>query len=371
MPIEVYQADGEGKNGRAAVVRPYKGIPNGPITYTHPFANDISAGQPFINPVYGVDMAQNGQFGGTPDGVHNGTDSALWTGTNLAGTNFVFDSTTQKKSGTKSVDGVGTNNNNEALFTRSSVINGANYIALTGWIYIIDWSTAGTEKEVQIRNRIGGVDIGDALNLSDFINKGLFNTWQKFTVNIDLFNIGPADFDELVVKTVDIGGGSAPSYFLDDIQWENDATGSLSYGLFVPKGFEFFLEEITFAAAGPLDSRLADGTHANIPYDKFVGETMDIGVLLQVQSNAGIFNAAIFGNHIEFMSTPNMEFQSGGDGTNTWVVYRTRYSTAPSLKGDANGVFQIVINDDLSNLLYFRSIARGKLRALPDPNGQI
>jgi len=371
MAKETYIGDGTGENGRVAVVNPYANVPNGIVSYTYPWVNEISAGQPFINPVHGVDMNKDGAFGGTPDGIHNGTDSAWWTGSNLSGSNFIFDSTTVKRSGSMSVDGTATTNNNEALFTRASTINAGNYVALTGWIYIIDWSTAGSAKEVQLRIRNGGVDIGNNLNLRDFINTGLFNTWQKYTISIDVLGIGPADLDEVVIKTVDSGGGQAPSYYIDDMQWEETA-GSLSYGLRIPKGFLFYLEEISFAAAGPMDSRLADGTHPNIAYDKFVGETMALGVLLQVQSDDGLFNAGIFRNHIEFMSTPDMEFQSGGDGTDTWVVYRTRYSTAPFLSGDKNGVFNVVINDDLTSLHYFRTIARGRLQEIvTKPNGNI
>ena len=361
--IDIIQTDG---TRSVHVVNPYDTLPNGTIVYTHPYVNDLSAGTFFVNPVHGVDMNKDGAFAGTPDKIHNGIDDILWTGSALSGT-WDFNSAVQKKTGTYSVDATATTNNSEALFTRSSTINLGNYLAVTGHIYITDWSTAGSAKEVELRIRNGGVDVGNTILLRDFLNVGLFNTWQKFTIPIDLLGTGPADIDEMVIKTVDNGGGQAPSYYLDDMQWEETA-GSLSYSLPVPPGFEFFLEEISFAAAGPLDSTLANGTTQNIPYDKFVGETLTNGVLLQVQSDEGLFNAAIFTNHIEFMTTPAMEFQSGGDATNTWVRYYTRYKSPPSVSGDKNGKFTVIINDDLSNLLYFRVIARGFLRAIPKPN---
>ena len=366
MAIDVHIGDGTGKNGNAAVVNPYKDIPNGLVTYTHPYATDSSAGGFYFNPTFGINMNVDAGFTGTPDGVHDGTDSVLWTGTNLSGTKFIFNSVTQAQAGTKSVDGTASQNADEAIFTRASTINTGGYIAFVGYIYITDWSIAGT-KEVELRLRVAGVDLGDTVDLSGFINKGLFNSWQKFIIPITSFGVGATAFDEVVVKTVAQGSGQPPSYFLDTLSFE-EASGSVTYSIPVPKGFEFFLEDLVLTAAGPLDSRLASGTNPNIPYDKFVGLTLTTGIILQLASNDGIFNAGVFTSHIDLMATPGMTFQSGGDGTNTWVSYSTRFLTPPSGLGDNNASFNIVVNDDLSTLLYFRATARGNLRAIPKPN---
>lgn len=45
---------------------------------------------PFLNDDFGINMNQNISFGGTPVGIHNGIDSTLWTGSNIAGASVTF-----------------------------------------------------------------------------------------------------------------------------------------------------------------------------------------------------------------------------------------------------------------------------------------
>lgn len=47
----------------------------------------------FTNSVYGRDLNQNAGFTGTPEKVHNGLDSTLWTASTIAGSGFTFNST--------------------------------------------------------------------------------------------------------------------------------------------------------------------------------------------------------------------------------------------------------------------------------------
>ena len=149
----------EGNGGSIASVVKRQSIghghksPPGLSTYTLPYALERNRAMSAVSTSGSNDMAINGSTaGGTPDRVHDGTDSLLWAGSNLAGTNFVFDTTDQAQAGTKSIDGTATVNNDQALLTRTSAITITDYTALTGWVYITSWPSSGT-KDVRIKDR--------------------------------------------------------------------------------------------------------------------------------------------------------------------------------------------------------------------------
>ena len=131
------------------------GDPQGLVVYTRPVNTLDSTVKFAINDTYGFNLNQDASFSGTPTGIHNGTDNIYWTASALSGT-WNFASTVQAKDGTKSIDAVNTTNNNEALLSAGSDIDLENFTAVTGWIYITDWSDRGTLKEVEIEFRTSG-----------------------------------------------------------------------------------------------------------------------------------------------------------------------------------------------------------------------
>lgn len=365
MSIKTEILDGSGTDRKAAIVSPDDNLKAGLITYTHPATVKVQGGGFFFNSTYGFDMAQNGEFSGTPEVIHNGTDSSAWTGSNLSGSNFVFDSTDQAQSGTKSVDGTGTNNNNEALFTAPSSISTSDHTALSGWIYITLWPTTGTQKELEFRNRLSGVNVGDTVNLSDFVDIGVLNTWQKFSIPISEFNMGTTTIDELVVKSIDIGSGASPEFYLDNIQWE-EAGSPIIFELAAPENTLFEMKEATFAFAATANSTLTNASHDNVTYNKLANQSLTTGLIARQNSSDGVVLAGIFTNHITLMSFPNTTFQSGGDGTSTWYVYRVFFTDPVVLDGRKKAKLEVIVSDDLSSLLYFRTSARGAIRLLSE-----
>jgi hypothetical protein len=355
MAIDVNIRDGEGNNGTAAVVIK-KDIPAGMLTYTEPYVDVIDQTKAMVNATYGADWNVNASFSGTPEVVHNGTDSVAWTGSALTGT-WTFDSTAQAQAGTKSVDATATVNNDEAQFEDSTPISNADYTALTGYIYITGWPTSGT-KEVTVRNRLAGVNAGDELNLSDYIDTTLLNTWQSFTIPIADFNMPTQNIDQLIVKTVDIGGGAAPDYYLDTIQWEE--TGGAIFSVEPDAESIYTVSELNITIADAFNSALTNASHQNIPYDALLGvSALTDGINFRLTTNDIVRFNSSFKQHIDFMGFPGAKCQSGGDGTNTWVTYT--YTFDPPFRMDARtkDKFEMTISEDLSGLLYARSLVRG------------
>lgn len=92
----------DGKTEIAAKVSDIAGV-NGLVVYSVPYRQETSRFIPAVNDENGINMAVDGSFGGTPDGVHDGTDNVQWTATVDSGTKWTVDSTDQANTGTKSI----------------------------------------------------------------------------------------------------------------------------------------------------------------------------------------------------------------------------------------------------------------------------
>ena len=71
----------------------------GAVAYTERLLKFNPEFHPFLDPIVGTAMNQNAAFGGTPERVHNGTDSSLYTASAISGSKFTFNSTAHAKEG--------------------------------------------------------------------------------------------------------------------------------------------------------------------------------------------------------------------------------------------------------------------------------
>lgn len=355
MSIDVRIKDGVGKNGSAAVITK-KDIQSGIVAFVEPYRDTIGQTKAMVNATYGADWNIDASFSGTPEGVHNGTDSALWTATAISGT-WTFDSTAQAQAGTKSIDATATVNNDEAQLEAGVAISNTAYVALTGYIYITGWPGSGT-KEVRARNRLAGVDVGLELDLSSYIDTGLVNTWQKFTIPIEDFSMPAQSIDQLIIKTVDVGGGASPDYYIDTVQWEE--TGSATFIVEADKQSLYSLSTLTITIADAYVSTLADATHQKIPYNTLLGVSALVdGISFKVTTDDVVRFNSSFKQHLDFMTFPGMACQSGGDGTNTWITYTATFDPPVVLDARTKDKFEMTISEDLSGLLFARTLVRG------------
>lgn len=352
--IKVTLQDGNGSGLGADVFDGEKG--KGLVTYTHPRVSAIAQTKAFSNPTNGIDLNVDATFSGTPEGIHNGTDSSLWTASALSGT-WTFNSTAQANTGTRSVDATATVNNSTAQFEVGSPITASNYVALTGFIYIASVGTGGGNKEVELRFRLAGVNVSDIVDLSDFVSSAVTGVWQKFTIPLEEFAISSATLDQLTVTTISTNG-TPPDYYLDDIQLEEQ--GSAVYTVSADSQSIYKIRQLKITMADAYDSTLADASHQKIPYDSFLGvSSLDSGINFRLVSNEITRFDGQFRRHIDFVAFPGIEVESGGDGTNTWVSYDVTFDPPAVLDSRTKDTFTITLADDLSGLLYFRVFVRG------------
>lgn len=338
--------------------------PSGLMVYTEPYEYETNRPISAVDENGSTNLNVNGLIsGGSPDSIHDGTDTALWTGSNLVGTNFVFNSTDQAQAGTRSVDGSATINGDEALFTRSSPITQSDYSALQGFIWIDSWPTAGT-KEIRFRFRLGGTDVSSIVDLSPFINTGDTGTWQSFTIPLQSnFNIVGTQIDEMVITTIDIGGGQPPNYYLDTMSLASAAGGEPKIFTIKPRAAEtVFFKGIEFTFVFPFTgiTTVAGATeNATLPrltYNSFchLSELANGITIRRIQQNVTGFSSVIR-NNFDLLEATNRKINYFfSDGTNAMLKISSEFAGNVELDSRFNDRYEFVINDDLTSLLEFR-----------------
>jgi hypothetical protein len=357
MSIKTIIASGRGDGLRATVVKPYDYLPPGQLVYTREqkTPSEEFQNKGFINATNGINMAIDASVGGTPVLIHNGTDTAEWTGAALSGT-WDFASTTVAQAGTKSIDATSTVNNDQAQFEGGATVDMSGYTAISGYIYITGWSTSGT-KDVRLLMRLAGVDVGVELDLSNYIDTNVFNTWQKFTITKSDLSISTETVDQLIATTIDIGAGPPPNYYLDTIQIE-ETGGGVDYEVRPDAGSSYTLADMSVWMV----DALAGTANNNLAYDQLLGvASLPGGIQLVAVQNGNTVFSSTFRQLGDFLRIPPISsMTTGTDGTNTWVKMNIDIlSGGIVLRPDTLDYVRVTISDDLSGLLQFSFLSRG------------
>lgn len=324
---------------------------------------------PFMNDTFGSAMNQNIAFTGTPLKIHDGIDTSLWTASALSGT-WVFNSTVQSNGGDNSIDARGTQNDTEALFSlpSGSAPEFANYTAVTGFIYLTGFPASGV-KDIEMRFRVTASDIGNTVNLNDYIDTSLLNAWQKFSIPKSDFGLDEDLFNEIVIRTVSTGGGAAPDYFLDDIQIEETGSPAV-FKASPPTGKVARITSVRFCFADAVSIALVSGTVPGISYNKFLGvDQLSIGITVQRLLNGAVDFTAVFKNISDMMLAGHNIVSMGDDGNNSFITTEITFDTELVLTDRDGDFISISINDNMSGLLDMRAIAIGSIDLPIEGNG--
>ena len=308
-------------------------------------------GSPFMN----VD----GAAAGASDGMHNGTDSVLWTASALNGT-WDFASTDQAQSGTKSVDATLTINGDQALFTRSTPIGSDTYQSITGGIYLEKFSSS--KNEITLQFRLAGAPVGAPVNLGDFINPGILNAWQDFSIQLSSFGLS-GQVDEILITT--ITSAVLQDYYLDNIQLR--ASGGVLYRSKLASGDTFQYNRIIVILADAVSSIVTvagateNATMLGLSYDKFLGVNgLTVGITIR-RFRDGIVRTSANIKTLGEMLTGSASLSSTmSDGINTFIRVDVQFPDWVTLDEEAGDILEIVINDDLTGLLDMKGALVGR-----------
>ena len=356
MVLALHITDGEGGKLRAAVVDDIEH--NGLVVRNFPLKTYDNKQQFFTNDTYGAEMNQVVTFGGTADEVYDGTAATLWLCTTYAGNagDFIeYSGTTPYHSAPGCMDARASENNDIVQFAKGSNMTVAGYTALTGWIYLTGWSTSGT-KAVNIYGFDTGTNlaVSSELNIGDYVDTTSFNTWQQFIIPMSDFGFSALTIDAVHIRTVDIGVGQPPNYYIDDMAFQQTGT-PIIYSIKPDLGTWLHVENFMISIANNVAGTVENGTVAGFDYSSWLGVNLITGVNYQrIQADA-VKATAIIKSLADWLSLPETEVVSQmSDGTNSFISMRGDFTDAIILKSEEADELRIVISEDLSSLLHFR-----------------
>lgn len=309
-----------------------------------------------LNEEYGPNFNQDAEPSGTPDGIHDGTDTALWTATALSGS-WDFASTAQAQTGTKSIDGTGTINNSQAELERSSALDPRSYNSLSGGIYLTFFNPAA--NEIRLKFRLAGVDVGQEVNLGGVIDASTLNSWQNFNIPLSDFDL-TGDVDQLIITTKR-QGDKAANFYLDNLQIE-EAGSSVFYAEAAP-GKIFEIQTVEVLMVDAISTTLSNSSMPALSYDKFLNvNQLNTGITIRRFKNGeAVFSLTarklgdlLYGN---FTITDMVS-----DGTNTLLKLRMKLDWWAPLDFRTRDRIEVVISDDLSGLIEAKAMIRGRER---------
>jgi hypothetical protein len=305
-----------------------------------------------FNQTLGINMAVDASFGGTPEGVHNGGDNTYWTATALTGT-WDFVSTTNPAAGSACIEKTTTFNGDEALFTDSGggSINMANYVGITGQIRLERFKV---NDEVTVQFRLGGVLVGNSVNILDFINTGTLNTYQSFSLSKDAMGTN-SEIDEIIITTV-----NKPEFRLDTLQIE-ETGGTATFTILPPeKDMLFYITKFELSIVDAYAGTLVDATMPNLSYDKILSQNaLTNGINIQVITNGTVdfsFSTRTIGDALK----------GGGrlrnmisDGTNTCITLVSENEVPIRLDPRHNDRIEYSVSENLTGLISITAINFG------------
>jgi len=319
---------------------------------------------PFLNVEYGNSMNQNGAFSGSAINVHDGIDSALWTGSQITGTKVTFNSTNigtgWPPAGTKSVLVDNPAANDVWQFAKGSDQDLTNYSAFSMEVYIDkDW-TAGDSVSIYGWNVSGAAIVGNKVLLENYINEADFDVAQS--VSIPLVDMG------LVGETIsafrmeqESKAGKAAKFYMDTLAIQ-ETGGGIEYKISHDSTTRYCVNEFVITISDALAGTLANGAGMlPLSYDKILGvSSLSNGILLKSVNDGVVDFSASLSSITDFLAAGFKIENAMSDGTNTSVQLVQSFPDPLIVKGatDLNSI-SITISDDLTGLLKFSALLRG------------
>jgi len=361
------------KNGGGRIAQIYKSVQDvgeeGLMVYNTPRYERDGVNNVFISPERGLDMNINGADSPsiTEDVYQNGISSG-WAASVISGSwnftdTYTGDGGNWPIVGTLSIDCRQANNNNQARLESTIALDLTAYDFIRGYAFVDSWSTGGTAKEVtlEIRDATDTI-IGNAVNLSSYIDSASFDVPQAFKIPISAFNATNQSMKSVVITVIDNGGGAAPNILLDDIQFQDGGSGYL-YSIRPTNNRRLFIDRIKIRMEGPYNVTTS-AQHA-VSMSGFLNiAKLGNGIQTGVSTN-GVFDpgkSVVIRELRDWLKFPQgSDFSSYGDGTNTAIEFNLDFVNFHGLTLDPKRQeeFSFRIQDDLSSLTFFQIWAEG------------
>ena len=371
MAIDSLIKDGFG-TGKTAHVHAFAGKRNkkhhGLLVQQEPFLQLNPEFHPFIHSTFGTAMNQNISIGGgSTELIHNGTDAVGWTGTAVSGT-WDFSDTTNPSAGSNCVSLTSGNNADEAVFSDVTETNMTAATTITGQIRLETYNNVNNSILLQFENN--NVDIGNSVNLNDYINTGTLGSYQSFVIpkaNMGITTQTVDEIDIVVTRT----GGSKPTFRFDEFQIETGGGASATPAIFkttTPIGTRYHINQLRLILVDAFTGIITASTTTyptmpGLAYNQLLGvSALSNGVIFQRVQDGKVNLSITLRQLSDFFDIGLDIINLVSDGTNTMLTLGILLPDAIILEGPLEDNFlSLTINDDLSGLLLFTAATRGAL----------
>jgi len=284
-----------------------------------------------------------------------------WIFSEPVGTKWVENATDQFHNGTKSLkcDNPNVNDILQLLNVNGGDVTLAHCTAISMWIRVEkDWIT-GDSFSVYGHN--AGALIGNKVYLEDYFDYNDYRIWHY--INIPLTDMG------LTVETLDAfrienearAGGKSPKFWIDEFEFR--VTGSpIDFTVEPAKGTWFHVTTFQTTFVDALDTASVNASMPTLSYNKFLDMTPTEGYIYKRYSKgeSDPISEQRITSLLDLLSSPNAVISNHiCDGTNTLITITAEYTQELVLKSEDLDKMVISVEDDFSQLLFFRMCVQG------------
>jgi len=333
----------------------------GSIVYSHDLEVKIPYLSHAVNDLYGENLAVNAAAGGTPEQIHDGTDSVLWTASAVQGASFTFDSTNRPApgGGTKSIEIASPAVTDIAQFATGAPV------ALSGYSSIsMDVNVDQRYQDGDVITLIGydttlGGTVGTSVDIKNYFSYAEFDIWQVISIPLSDMNLEASSVDAFRL-VIDAKQSQSPTFYIDNLQLE-ESGGAIAFDMAGPPGETFHIEAIELTLTDALDISVASGTVPGLSHDKLLALTsLPVGILGSTTIHLETYNAFNISNVGDLFSEGFHIKSIICDGTNTSVTFRYELGGHHIPLPEANGSrFTFTVRDDLTGLISATARAHG------------
>ncbi len=343
--------------GRSVQIVERDGV-QGNVSYTSPLVQ----GQPLnifaTHPDNGREMAINAAFGGTPVKVHDGIDSALWTGSQIVGTKVTFDSTVRPYTGLKSVRVNGPSVDDVWQFDRGSDLTVSGYAAVTLFVNVDRRWTTGDSFVIHGWDTTTSTLVGTPVLLEDYFDPFTFDVWNKLTIPLADMGLTSGTIDAFRMGMV-AQNGSSPRFYVDDFQIEQTTSGA-EYDMAAPDGKKFLLHQFRYTVIDTYAGTVADGTMPGLTYNQLLGvSSLTSGISFTWERAGAVVGQTTIHDISDAVKSGASITNHMSDGITTSITILREFVEPIILSSNSNDKISIHINDDLSGLISLTAVGTG------------
>lgn len=341
-----------GDDKRHASVGARELTPNGVVTYNRPLVSRTPIRAFLTDETGNPEFTQDNVALADPTRIYDGGDTALFTANALSGAGrWDTTSTAQAYVGSQSLSGASARNNDTMSLSSGTDYQANQFSALDMYIYLTQWPTSGSVKEIELELWSNGTLASDTIKVGAYIDKTLFNAWQLCTIPFADFNVTTTTWDEVRIRFRDTGQGQAPRAYFDEIVMQGLAAGGTIDFVYAPSADQRVeVRKLVLAGANNSDK---------VKYDELFGAPkLANGLLVTLRSGGKIIDSQVIRDNFRLVQLANTTIAANKETVSSTTMYRSDTEFAEEsliLNGRTNDEIRITVRDDLSSLLSFTS----------------